>query len=89
MPAPVPLKTVMASLHVTPPSVERLTETSPWEMCASALAAGVLELRHQRRVVLLVERGDGSPAPLPLRIGIWPSIQVAPPSNDVKNPVGT
>jgi hypothetical protein len=26
---------------------------------------------------------------LPLRIGIWPSSQVAPPSNDVKKPVGT
>jgi hypothetical protein len=25
----------------------------------------------------------------PERIGIWPSTQVSPPSNEVKNPVGT
>lgn len=28
-------------------------------------------------------------APLPVRNGIWPSIQVAPPSKEVKNPVST
>jgi hypothetical protein len=35
--------------------------------------------------------GDGSPLPLlaPFPIGICPSIQWWPPSNDVKNPVGT
>jgi hypothetical protein len=33
--------------------------------------------------------GAGSPAPLPLRIGICPSVQVAPPSKEVKKPVGT
>jgi hypothetical protein len=33
--------------------------------------------------------GEGSPAPLPLRIGICPSTQLAPASKEVKNPVGT
>jgi hypothetical protein len=33
--------------------------------------------------------GDGSPAPLPELNGICPSIQLAPPSNEVKKPVGT
>ena len=55
----------------------------------TALAADVLELRHHRDVMLGSNAGAGSPAPLPERMGIWPSIQVSPPSNDVKNPVGT
>jgi len=33
--------------------------------------------------------GAGSPAPFPELKGILPSIHVAPPSNDVKKPVGT
>ncbi|GBC87441.1 hypothetical protein HRbin12_01447 [bacterium HR12] len=89
MPAPVPLNTTTGVPQVTPPSVERLTVTfpaatqkPPWPPTLPSWAMGATSC-------LASKAGAGSPLPLLAPIGTWPSIQVFPPSNEVKNPVGT
>jgi hypothetical protein len=89
MPVPVPCMTLTGSLQVTPPSVERLTDTSPCETLALPWPPVFSSWAISTTLCSRSKAGAGSPAPLPERMGICPSIQVRPPSNEVKNPVGT
>ena len=94
--APWPFIAIVGRLQVIPPSEDQLTETLPWETNGplrpptfsswAIIAQPVCAVLPES---LPSNAGDGSPAPLPLFIGTWPSTQLAPASKEVKKPVGT